>query len=275
MSKFFSTTPEIASQWDNLANIASLEAIPDELPIAGGFEYLVLPTGILQAKYAFGGYDTIDDQTGDVESLVLVDESIPSHVRGLLVAHMVLHKIVPDDGTPQLCRNHDSTLQSVMADLEPSLIEPFYDEAEVMYVQGFSSLRTDASALYHLATERYKTALKNSRFKGKLAHDATDRRKRLEDAGLVLPDGESGITAVDKRSGQRTLIYLQEERGTRHKCKNCSHAITKGSPRITTSTNQKVNGYDHHHYHPGCFTHVELGIFGDIHQVPHEDHSRH
>lgn len=270
MARFANTSYEFAQQWDRLAEQGSPEYVPSELPLVGDFEYLTVPAGIFEPTHQIGGYDIYDDETEQTESLVIVGEDIPKHARPFLVAHIILHKTMPDDGTPHLCGQHDKSLQAFMSEAEPSLIEPFYDEAEVMYRQGAAYVRgNDPVAL--LTADRYRHALRHSRHKGELAHQASERRQKLAELGLVLPDGESALTAVDKRSGERTYVTLQNERGNRHKCADCSHPIVKGSARITTSTQQPVSGYDHHHYHPGCFSHVDLGVLGDFRQIPHEE----
>lgn len=137
MTRFYNATQEAVEQWDKLAERGHLEVVPSEIPDVGGFEFFVIDRGVLADSHALGGYDMYNDEIDETESLVIVGEEVPSHVRGLLVAHIVLHKTLPDNGSPHLCNDHDKHIQAVVAEAEPSLVEPFYREAETMYRQGF------------------------------------------------------------------------------------------------------------------------------------------
>lgn len=269
----YNAPAEYVGYWQTIAEIGEPETVPAEIPHIGGFEFLVVPTEILPDTHATPGYDEYDDETQELSSLVLIGDLVPKHVRGLLVAHLLLHKSHPDDGSPTTCISHDKSLQSVMSDLEPSLIEPFYRESEIMYRQGKSWYEQFPGAP-QLLVDRYARALHNSRERGSLSTEATEKRARLDELGIVLPDDEFALSAVNKKTGDRTTISLHTERGNRHKCRNCSHGIPKGAQRLTTSVTNPKDGRDHHHYHPGCFTHVELAVYGDFHQaepyIPHK-----
>lgn len=272
MVKITRISTEHAEHWEHIADLSQPEVIPKGLSPFGSFddfEYLVAPNELMNG-FPFGGYDTEDTDTNETETLMIVNEFVEKQARPLLVAHLLLHKSIKDDGSPQLCAHHDKLLQSNLACVEPSLIAPFYNEATQMYASGYRSMLSDPTA-DKLLVDRYGRALKNTESKGRMAEEAENTRQRLVDLGLELPDGAVAINAVNRHSGARTNISLQTERGQHHTCRNCSHPIIKNTPRITTSSKEKINGYDHHHFHPGCFTHVELGIFGDIHQMPHEE----
>ncbi|HMT56261.1 MAG TPA: hypothetical protein PKD20_05315, partial [Candidatus Saccharibacteria bacterium] len=224
-----------------------------------------VPSGVLLDTHATGGYDTIDDQDGSVESMILVGDSIPKEARPFWVAHLVMHKTLPDDGTPHLCVSHDRCVQDFLSSTEPGLMKAYFTESTTAYRQGRNWYQRNGGI--PLEIERYDRALGNSSRKQQDATDADKNRQRLADIGLVLPDDNVALNAVDGISGERTTMTLQTERGTRHRCKSCAHPIPRGSDRITTSTRREVNGYDHHHFHVGCFSHVALGIFGDFHQT--------
>jgi len=226
MTRIPSVPPELAEQYDQVADLGYLESVPDELPEVGGFDFVVIPSGIFTASHSFGGYDIYNEETGETESLVLVSEDIPREARGLLVAHIVMHKVTGDDGSPHLCVDHDKAIQRVVAEAEPSLLEPFYKEAEVMYRQGFSWYNNQSDSP-ELVVARYRKGLSNSEQRGQKASQATIRRGQLADEGLILSDDELMIVGIDKRNGQKTHISLQQEAGTRHKCRDCSHPIPK------------------------------------------------
>lgn len=268
MSEFITVPPEHAEHWDRLADRSDLEKVPDEIPIVGGFEYLVAPAQQL-GTFSFGGYDTLDEDRNLKESLLIVGAETPRETRGFVVAHMILHKAFPDDHTPYQCVSHDGFIQKEIASMEPDLLDRFYEDLHDMYRLGFRAVSANPQAP-ELALDRYRMAKMNAAQKGELIIAASKLLERLNDSGLVLPDGENiALNAVDKRSGERTMITLQVEAGDKHTCKNCSHGIVKGAQRITTATKKSVNGYSHHHYHPGCFNFVEFGNFGDPHQDEH------
>ncbi len=264
---------ESAEAWDYLAdNVAEIESTPADLPAGlAGFEYFVLPDGILPSSHSFGGYDAIDPETGELQVSLMISEAVSPSVRGLLVGHMIMHKMAPDDLGPNLCREFDKEIQAALEDLEPSLIRYYYEEALAMYEQCQDHIQPfRRHYIYRVLDSRYNLAVRNAQSKGRLARQADDARERLKEAGLIIPDGDLALRAKD-RKGENVRISLHTERRTVHTCRCCSNPIPKNTPRFTTSTEVKIDGYDHHHYHPGCFTHVELGIFKDFKQIPHEE----
>lgn len=269
MNIILNASHEDAAAWDKIAEVCEPEVVAGELTTIGEFEYYVAPEGILPPG-RFGGYNEQDTETGAISSLIIIGEETPPEARGPLVAHMALHLALPDDGSPHLCKSHDRFLQSKIAEDDPALLKPFYEGSRVMYTVGYEGYR-ELSQADQLLLDRYIEALRNSQRQGEDIDLSEQARQRLADLGLLLPDGSVALTAVDKRSGNRATISLQTEPGSRHKCRNCSHPIVKGSARVTTSAQRSHDGYDHHHYHPGCFTHIELGIFGGMHQIPHEE----
>lgn len=265
-------TPEAAEAWNSLADrMAEVEKAPMDLPEGvAGFEYFVLPDGVLPSSHSFGGYDAYDDETGEMEVCLMVSETLPVEVRGLVVGHMVMHKTETDDLGPTLCSDIDRKIQSAVEDLEPDLIRPYFEEALTMYLHGQDHIRPlRRHPLYSILNPRYDRAIRNAQSRGRLAKRADAARERLRQEGLIIPDGDLALSAKD-RKGETVRISLHTERRTVHTCRCCSNPIPKDTPRFTTSTEIEIDGYDHHHYHPGCFTHVELGIFDDFKQIPHE-----
>lgn len=263
-------TPEDAAAWDHLADISEVDVIPGELTtLDGDFDIFVAPKGILPVGM-FGGYDEIDDETGEIRTTLIVGSEVPKEARPALAAHILLHKIIPDNGAPYLCKDHDRLLQSRIADIDPGALGSFFHSSDEVYSRGYQAY-SGMSGVDRLLVERYQKAMQNARRQGEGFDLSEAARQRLTELGLELPDGEVAINAVHKPTGIRTDISLQTERGTKHKCRSCSNPIVKGTARITTSAKQAHEGRDHHHFHPGCFTHIELGIFGDVHQIPHEE----
>jgi hypothetical protein len=260
-----------AEYWDRVVNASEVETIPSEFPDAGNFEYFVAPDGAIQVARATGGYDTFHED-GTIQSMIIIGTEIPSEVRPFWVAHLLMHKIWEDDGTPFQCATHDRKIQHFLADSEPMLIAPYYDEGRQNYV--LSKNWTERNGVNTgLILERYKRAIKHASEKGHNAHLADEVRSRLADMGLLLPDDENALAAVNRMTGEKTVFTLQTESGYRHKCRSCSGPIIKGSDRLTTSIQNPRDGRDHHHYHPGCVTHVDLGMFGAFSQAePHHPH---
>jgi hypothetical protein len=268
MTAYRNTPDAHAEYWDRVANVSEFETVPHEFPEAGGFNYFVAPDGAISLPRATGGYDTFHED-GTIESLIIIGEEIPKEVRPFWVAHLAMHKIWPDDGTPYLCTNHDRTIQHFLAESEPDLIAPYYDEGSQAYMMSKNWTERNG-VISGLELERYKRAIRHASEKGQNAHQAEEIRSKLAELGLVLPDDENALLAVNRVTGERTVFTLQTERGNRHKCRSCSHSIPKGTGRLTTSIQNPRDGRDHHHYHPGCVTHVELGMFGGFRQTePH------
>ena len=270
---YVNTTPEAMEHWDRIINTAGEEEfVPQEFPHGiGDFRYFVVPRGLLMASHATGGYDVISDE--EIQSTIVVCDEIPKEARPFWVAHLVMHKALSDDGSPHLCVSHDRCIQDFLSSTEPGLMRPYYIESTTAYSQGKSWYERHPGNMIEI--ERYNKALWHSNRKRSDALDADSNRARLEAIGLVLPDEEFALSAVDRTTGARTTISRQIEAGKRHKCKSCSHPITRGAERITTSTRSQVNGYDHHHFHIGCFSHIALGVFGDFHQTqPFHPHGK-
>lgn len=95
----------------------------------------------------------------------------------------------------------------------------------------------------------------------------------LEQSGIYTPRSRSlsvgrlGVDAirldrvvhVDKNSDGIKTVELTTDRANRnhpHVCRDCSHGIGIGALRITTTV-EPVDGLDHHHYHPQCFSTAE------------------
>lgn len=95
----------------------------------------------------------------------------------------------------------------------------------------------------------------------------------LEQSGIFRPRdravmiGRLGIdalrldekTPVDRNNEGVKAVELTTDRANRnhpHVCRDCRHGIGIGALRITTQV-EPVEGYDHHHYHPQCFSAVE------------------
>lgn len=267
-------SPEYATYWEGIADGCELEQIPEEIPVVGGFWYFVTPptsTKPVVERAAFGGYDAWDPDTQELDVLMIASHETPKHVRSLVVSHMLLHKMVADDGSPHLCQRFDKAIQAFIAEREPSLLAPFYSEVHDVYAHGYQNTAKHPDQASGVLLDRYKKALDNAEQRGAMVDSAAQLRSRLEAAGIFIPDGDQALNAIDKRSGTRTMISLHRERGNKHKCASCSHQIGKGSPRITTRTQERVRGYDHHHYHVGCFNHLEIGVFGDPHQVSQDE----
>lgn len=271
MSKL-TCSPEQAAAWERLQDMSEPEQVPDELEHVGGFEYFVAPEGFL-ARYMFGGFTEFDiDDSGEPTNYVtmLVSPELPRHVRGFMVAHLLRHKLEEDASDPHACVAHDKTLQHEIVEREPSLLEPFYAETQGMYHEGLLYKPTPRNILEITERNRYERGYKNAKSRGRLVVVSAETRLQLSDRGLELPDGEFALVGRSKQDGARWFIKLGFE-GSRkgHTCKNCTGHIIQGDERITTVIEdlRNTNKYTHHHFHPGCFTYVELAQYDKLEQV--------
>lgn len=274
--KRLSCTPEVAAEWKRLQDISEPEIVPEELEVVGGFEYCVTPDGVLP-RYGFGGFTEFStDENGEQTAVVtmLVSPQLPSHVRGFLVAHLLKHKLPEDPHDPHMCVGHDRWLQQAIVEREPSLLAPFYDEAKGMYKAGLIHKPRPTSVHEQIELIRYKKGFENSQTRGGLILVAAETRLQLADQGVEMPNGGIALAGVSAQDGNRWFIKFGIERGRAgHTCKNCSHHIGRGSERITTVIEdvRATRKYTHHHFHPGCFTYVELARFSNLEQVPIEE----
>jgi len=271
-----SCSPEEVAAWQHLQDLSEPESVPEEIQDVGGFEFFVVPRGALP-RYSFGGFTEYDtDEKGEPTAFVtmLVSPEVPVHVRGFLVAHLLKHKLPEDVYDPHMCVNHDRWLQHEISEREPSLLLPFFDEAKKMYEFGLMHKPRPRTTLEQVELTRYERALRNSKTRGGLVMVAAETQLQLADQGIEMPDGELALVGENSQDGRRWFIKLGVERGRKgHTCKNCSHHISRGSERITTviETLPAANKYTHHHYHPGCFTYIELARFNSLEQVPAEE----
>lgn len=268
--------PEVADAWRRIQDVSELDWVPDELRDVGGFEFFVAPVGVLP-RYGFGGFTEIkSDENGQrtAEVTMLVSPDLPAHVRGFIVAHLLRHKLPEDVHDPHMCVNHDRWLQHEILDREPSLLLPFYEETSGMYRDGLKHKPRSRSVLEQVERNRYQKGFDNAQTRGGLIVVAAETKLQLADSGIEGPDGEYALYGVSQEDGKRWFIKLGIERGKKgHTCKDCSQHVSRGSERITTVIENRwdANKYTHHHYHPGCFSYVELGRFDVMQQVPVEE----
>jgi hypothetical protein len=275
-----SCSPEEAAAWERIVDISEPEEVPRELDHAGGFRYFIPPYDVL-GKYQFGGFTEVaPDESGELTSYVtmLVSSELPAHLRGFIVAHLLRHKLPEDVHDPHMCVKHDSWLQHEILDREASLLDSFYRELFGMYRDGLAHKRQPQTELEIVKRRRYERAFANAKTRGGLIAVANEARLWLSDSGLELPDGEVALVGRNTDDGNRWFIKLDIERGKRgHTCKNCSQHIDRGTQRITTVIEDVRNTqkYTHHHFHPGCFSYVELARFKALNQVDSEEVPRH
>ncbi len=255
--------PSFRYELDRLVDDAAIETTPD------GFDYFVVERGQLTVAPGVAGETHL---TGDnLEVTLVVDESIDQEVRPTIV---------------DICLGTIELFEEGKTSIEGLICEAASRVATEKPVEHIQLTATNLQAVF----DTYRRNIAARDRKGKVTETHPDTRAQLRHSlgwtAFSRPINEQGLATIDTSLADRGIYMPYAETGQvlrgemklpqgklgascyfaveksrhGHTCKPCGGEIFSGNSRLTVSLDKKVNGYDHHHYHPVCFAETDMSL---------------